>query len=229
MRLRVGKKPWIVGSVGSEKMLRRCVRNAPEDCDVVEVRLDLTGFCGGDWPRLCAELRKSKPVLLTIRSESQGGQWGGREAERVALYLAGLNTVSAVDLEIGAQALEMVIPSARRHGVTVIASFHDFGGTPDMERLCDVERRGRCMGGDIVKIATMVQSTEELARLFAMPAQATGAISVMGMGKWGGISRVALPCAGSCLVYGSLGKATAPGQLTCRRLVREFIRWGVRG
>ena len=68
----------------------------------------------------------------------------------------------------------------------------------------------------------------DLARLYAVPAQAQGLVSVMGMGPLGAVSRVALPCAGSCLVYGALEKATAPGQLTCRELARELVRWGVR-
>ena len=66
------------------------------------------------------------------------------------------------------------------------------------------------------------------ARLLALPANAKGAICVMGMGEAGAISRVALPCAGSCLVYGSLDHATAPGQLSCRELSRELVRWGAR-
>lgn len=228
MKLRIGKKPWIVGCIGSESLLRRCVKKAPVDCDVLEVRLDLTGLCGGEWIRLCAAIRKHTPVLLTIRSESQGGQWVGREAERLALYLAGLKSVSAVDIEIGAPALEILVQPARRHGVLVIASCHDFEGTPELDRLRTLEERGRRMGGDVVKIATMANHPAELARLLAVPSQATGPISVMGMGKWGGVSRIALPCAGSCMVYGSLGPATAPGQMSCRQLNRELTRWGAR-
>ena len=228
MKLRVGKKTRIVGCVGSEALLRRCAKNAPVDCDVLEVRLDLTGLCGGEWIRLCAAVRKHTPVLLTIRSESQGGGWRGTEAERLALYLAGLKSVSAVDIEIESPAMEILVQPARRHGVLVMASCHDFGGTPELGRLRTLEERGRRMGGDVVKIATMANRPDELARLLAVPSQATGPISVMGMGKWGAISRIALACAGSCMVYGSLGPATAPGQMSCRQLARELTRWGAR-
>ena len=157
-----------------------------------------------------------------------GRQVGGGAAERLALYLAGLPVVAAVDMEIGAHALLTLAKAARSRGVEVIGSFHDFEGTPSLAKLQAVEARGRQMGAGIVKIAATARTEAELARLFALPASAGGAICVLGMGERGGISRVALPCAGSCLAYGSLGPATAPGQLPCRELARELARWGAR-
>jgi 3-dehydroquinate dehydratase type I len=224
-----GKTPLIVGCVGSEALLRKCSKKMPVVCDMLEVRLDLTGLCGGEWTQLCAAIQKQgMPVLLTIRDENEGGAWKGREAERLALYLAGIKSVSAVDVELGARALELLAQTAHRRGVRVVGSFHDFSGTPDLAKLNAVEARGRRLGVDVVKIATLVNTSADLARLFALPANAKGPICVMGMGKLGSVSRVALPCAGSCLVYGSLGKATAPGQLSCRDLAKELRRWGAR-
>lgn len=229
MKKPFGKNPLIVGCVGTEAALRRCAKRLPPHSDLLEVRLDLTGLCKGEWAGLCAAVQKQgMPVLLTIRDESEGGRWRGREADRLALYLAGLKSVSAVDVEIGAHALAPLVEAAHRRGVAVVGSFHDFGGTPDLARLGRVETRGRRLGADVVKIAAMVKSPRDLARLMAVPAQAQGPICVLGMGPLGAVSRVALPCAGSCLVYGSLGKATAPGQLSCRELAKELARWGAR-
>ena len=229
MKTRFGKDPLIVGCIGSAALLRRCAKKIPADCDWVEVRLDLTGFCGGKWLAHCEAIQKQGlPVLLTIRSQREGGEWRGREAERLALYLAGLKSVSAVDMEIGSHALELLAQAAHKRGVKVVGSFHDFVATPDLARLEVVETRGRAMGADVVKIATMVNGPRDLARLFALPVQAKGPICVLGMGDRGGISRVALPCAGSCLAYGALGKATAPGQWRCRDLAKELARGGVR-
>ncbi len=88
----------IVGCVATERMLRSCAKKIPADCDMLEVRLDLTGLCKGDWIQLCAAIQKKKmPVLLTLRHKREGGEWEGREAERLALYLAGLKSVSAVE------------------------------------------------------------------------------------------------------------------------------------
>ena len=118
---------------------------------------------------------------------------------------------------------------AQRRRMAVIGSFHDFKQTPSAKRLADVEAKGRALGVDVVKIAAVARTANELARLYALPAAASGKISVLGMGALGGISRVALPAAGSCLVYGALDKqGTAPGQLTCDVLAKELKRWGIR-
>ena len=229
MKRRLGKDPLIVGCVASEVLLRRCARRAPADCDWIEVRLDLTGLCGGAWPELCAAAAKrGRPVLLTVRSAREGGRWRGREAERTALLLRGLDAAAAVDVEIAAPAFGLVAEAARQRGVAVVGSFHDFRAVPDAARLATVEARGRALGADVVKIAARVRSAADLARLFALPAQATGPICVLGMGPKGTLARVALPAAGSCLAYGALEVATAPGQLRCRDLAKELARWGVR-
>ena len=229
MKTLFGKTPLIVGCIGSAALLRRCAKKAPADCDMVEVRLDLTGPCGGKWIDLCAALRKrGMPVLLTIRSDREGGEWHGGEADRMALYLAGLKSVSAVDMEIAAPRLAPLAQAAHKCGVKVVGSFHDFGATPTLARLAAVEIRGRTMGADVVKIAAMVKTPRDLARLYAVPTQAKGPICVLGMGQRGSVSRVALPCAGSCLAYGSLEEATAPGQWNCLNLAKELSRWGVR-
>ena len=229
MDRRLGKTPLVVGCVASAALLRRCARQAPADCDWVEVRLDLTGPCGGAWPELCAAVaRRGRPVLLTIRSAHEGGRWHGRAAERTALYLRGLEVAAAVDVEIESPAFGLVAEAARRRGVALVGSFHDFRGTPGAERLAAIEARGRALGADVVKIAAQVRNAADLARLFALPALAKGPICVLGMGSKGAISRVALPAAGSCLAYGALAGATAPGQLRCRDLAKELARWGGR-
>ena len=224
-----GTDPLIVGCVSTEAALRRCARRAPAACDWIEVRLDLVGLCGGRWVELCASAQaRGRPVLLTIRAAEEGWAWRGPEAERLALYLAGLRAVTAVDMEIGAHALMTLARAARSCGVQVVGSFHDFRGTPELSKLRAVETRGRHMGADIVKIAATVETAKDLAVLFALPAHAKGPICVLGMGARGAVSRRALPAAGSCLAYGALGSATAPGQPTCRELARDLARWGVR-
>jgi 3-dehydroquinate dehydratase I len=229
MSMRIGKKPLLVACVATEGDLRRCARRAPGHCDALEVRLDLVGPCGGDWPELCAAAgRRGRPVLLTVRSAREGGAWRGTETERLALYAEGLRRVSAVDAEIGSDLLPDLVAMARRARATVVGSYHDFEKTPPLETLREVEARGRRLGADVVKIAAKVRAPADLATLFALPALADGPLCVLGMGDLGAIARVALPCAGSCLAYGSLGAPTAPGQLSCRRLASELRCWKAR-
>ncbi len=227
--MHLGRTPRIVGCVATAAALRRVARTLPADCDWVEVRLDLIGPDLADWVDRCAALRRQgMPVLLTIRHAREGGAWRGSEADRLALYRAGLPAVSAVDMEIGSPGLAELAQAASARRVRVVGSFHDFNKTPSMEKLLGLEARGRRLGADVVKIAAQVRGSADLARLFALPAQAQGPVCVLGMGARGAISRVALPCAGSCLAYGALGRPTAPGQMTCRELARALVRWGVR-
>lgn len=228
-RQRLGVTPWIIGCVATETRLRACARNAPANCDWLEVRLDRVGLCGGQWHDLCAAAQAAgRPVLLTIRAAREGGAWKGTEAKRRALLLEGLTSVAAVDLEISTKTSDPVIQAAHAAGVQVVGSFHDFKGTPSLKALQALECRGRDRGADVIKIATHVRSAADMARLMALPALAQGPIAVLGMGARGAISRVALPCAGSCLTYGALDTATAPGQPTCRELAQELVRWGAR-
>ena len=219
----------IVGCVASEEMLRRCARKAPAHCDLIEVRLDLVGLCGGKWRDLCGlAQQRGRPVLLTIRDHREGGAWSGNESDRLDLYLSAMPSVSAVDMEIDSPSLSALAAAARKRRVTVVGSFHDFQSTPKLDRLVAVEDRGRRAGAQVVKIASTVAKAADLARLFAMLANTKGPICLLGMGERGAISRIALPCAGSCLAYGALGVATAPGQMTCRQMSKEFVRWNIR-
>ena len=91
MKTRFGICPMIVGCVATADLLRRYARRPPASCDMLEVRLDLMGANNGSWKERCAAIRdKGMPVLLTVRSAQEGGEWRGREAERLALYLAGM-------------------------------------------------------------------------------------------------------------------------------------------
>ncbi len=228
-RMRLGKRPMLVGTVSSEARLRACARRAPAFCDWLEVRLDLVGPCGGEWLDLCARAQaKGRPVLLTIRDAREGGRWKGREEERLALVLEAVPQVAAVDMEIGAHALVTVAKAARMCRCQVVGSFHDYRGTPDVATLLAVEARGREMGADVVKVATRVRGAGDLARLMGVVAGARGPVCVVGMGARGGVSRVALPAAGSVMTFGALDGGTAPGQMGCRSLARELARWGVR-
>ena len=223
------QKPLLVGCVPDEELLRACARRRPADCDWIEFRQDLAGDCNGDWVALCARLRdQGCPVLLTVRDASEGGRWSGGGADRLELYREGLSVAAAVDMEIASAELPPLMEIAHERGVAVVGSCHFFDGTPPLETLRETERRGRALGVDVVKIAARAETPEELARLLALPALADGPVAVVGMGRYGTLTRVVLPAAGSCLVYGALGEATAPGQPTCAELARELERWGIR-
>ena len=78
------------------------------------------------------------------------------------------------------------------------------------------------LGADICKVAvmphtpedvlTLLSATEERARVSGVP------LITMAMGPLGTVSRVCGELVGSCLTFGTLGAASAPGQLPAQQL-----------
>lgn len=224
--LEIGTAPRIVGTVASVAGLQRLVRLRNRSCDLVEVRADLMPEPPSVVLKHCAALRRTgMPVLLTVRSRREGGQWKADESSRRALYRRGLAVADAVDLEIQSRLFRSVAGEARRRKRAVIGSFHDFKGTPGSETLRQIVRRGRARGADIVKIATRIRRAGDLEKLEGLLLERDAApLCLIGMGRQGPAARIRLARAGSCLVYGYLDRPVAPGQIPCHELARRLLR-----
>jgi 3-dehydroquinate dehydratase-1 len=196
--------------------------------DVAELRIDLFSAIGPD--AVLAQVRRLAAVsgastLATIRGSLEGGSWSGSEAERAALYQQVIPLVDGIDIELSStEILGVVIAAARAAGIAVIVSTHDFERTPGLEDLRSIAASARAAGADVVKVATMADTADDLRTLAAFvlaevadarPGDA--AIAVVGMGNLGPASRITLPLLGSCLTFASHGAAVAPGQLTFAR------------
>lgn len=199
--------------------------------DVAELRVD--HFATREPARVRAELAKydGLPTLATIRIPAEGGAWAGDETERARLYLALLDAVDAVDVELAAAAVRReVLPAARAAGRLTIVSHHDFAATPPPAALAEVVRRAEDAGADVVKIAAAVRGPEDvraLAGVLVAPA-AIGRI-VVGMGEAALATRVLFPALGSLLTFAHAGRATAPGQIPLDELVALLDRLHLRG
>jgi len=84
-----------------------------------------------------------------------------------------------------------------------IISFHDFDSTPTARSLRAKARAAKLRGADIFKVATRTDTPDQLARLFDFVAnkEVDLAVSAMGIGKLGAISRFVLARRGSALNY----------------------------
>lgn len=81
---------------------------------------------------------------------------------------------------------------------------------------------------DVFKLATLAEDAGSLARLLELAAASSaGPRAIMGMGKFGQVSRLALARAGSVLNYGYLDRPNAPGQWEGRELRSLLNRMGV--
>lgn len=182
--------------------------------DLLELRLD--HFAGEPTALDSLAADPPRPLIVTVRRGDEGGAGGTLDdGGRRGLYTRFLPAAAAVDVEVRSlPALADVVAAARREGVRVIASFHDFQGTPDPARLRRLAGQAVEAGADVFKVAAVTRGPGDLARLLDFLAEETRLpLALMGMGPLGKVSRLALAAAGSVLHYGFIGgHPQVPGQ-----------------
>ncbi|MBN2121836.1 type I 3-dehydroquinate dehydratase [Candidatus Micrarchaeota archaeon] len=238
----------ICASIG-ESSIEDCI-SALGKVGFAEVRLDsISGIGVGDVRRIFSLSSSGKKLIATCRKEAcagcgiaqDGGSAGsgrgahdcagGRSAGKILddslrkeLLLAAIDSGAAyVDLEVEmAEGMRKEIADrAKERGCKLIVSFHDFSGTPKREELGKIVERCFSCGADVAKIACMVDSQQDNARLLGLLGEWKGLI-VIGMGKKGRSTRVLAPLLGAEFTFASLGGKTAPGQMELGKM-REII------
>ena len=206
---------------------------ARENADAVEFRLDLATDPLDQLTAYDGEL----PLIVTNRAAWEGGG-ADDEDERLDTLESALDheAVAAVDLECGAldgSASEAATDrardlreTARQHGISVIASVHDFESTPPVDRLVDLLQTAS-EAGDVGKLAvTATDRSDALAVLSAThrAVEAGHAVATMAMGAAGQHTRAVAPVYGSAIGYAPVDPAgaTAPGQYDLATL-RELV------
>ncbi len=181
--------------------------------DAVEVRVDSLPKPPG-----CEDIaRLPLPAIVTVRDRAEGGALDLSGQERSGLYLELLPVSAAIDLEIkNLKPLAAVVAKAHDLKKPVIASFHDFTGTPTVKFLKKLASQARAAGADCVKIAATPRSPAELGILLSALEEIGPPVAIMGMGPLGKISRLALARCGSCLNYSWVGRPQVPGQWAAR-------------
>jgi 3-dehydroquinate dehydratase-1 len=126
-------------------------------------------------------------------------------------------------LESGEDITGPVLARARETGCLVIFSHHDFQRTPSREELEDLLNQCYQRGGDVAKITTMVNGSEDVLNLLSLFRQ-PGRKVVLGMGEAGRITRVVAPYLGAEFTFASPGGGaeTAPGQLDLESLRKIY-------
>lgn len=208
-------QPRLVVTVTAESMsvLRARRDAASRAADLVELRLD--GVRDIDVAGALADRRM--PVIVTCRSQREGGRFDGPEDQRLAfLAEAARGGAEYVDVEWTADFAPLV---ALRGGKGIVLSSHDFDGVP-----ADLAGRWRAMraaGVEIVKLAVMARRLGDNLRLLELGAGAEpGSAVLLGMGLPGLPSRVLAGRFGSAWTYS--GDGVAPGQLPAERMLTEF-------
>jgi 3-dehydroquinate dehydratase-1 len=201
----------VAGTIHSAACLKAALRPSSGALDYFEIRLD--SFIGREG-ELLRQLPKLKlPLIITARHPLEGGARRISTAKRRECYKQFMPCAALVDIELrSAKSLSDVISSAQMQKVGIILSYHNFQKTPSLNHLRGLATAARKAGADIFKVAVTVSTPADLAVLLSFQAGQNMPLSLMGMGKYGKISRLLFAQAGSVLNYGFLGSAQVAGQ-----------------
>ena len=225
---RVPDGPLIVGVADRAASLAACAAmpSRQRPFDLVEARVDLFEGQRLDDQALesCQRLESTgTPVLVTIRSASQGGRFRDADPLRLVRFGEALQVASWADIEDDAPiAAEVGRLVAERPFGQLVVSHHDFAGTPPLpDLLAVIDRCHATSPGAIAKLATAVTCDEDRTVLRTLLAQRPIRTAVIGMGDDG--FRIELAAAGSRLAYGFVGAPTAPGQTSAETLHARLV------
>lgn len=233
----------------------RMLRTLPAQMDPIvarypvklEARLDmLTGF-SERINALALVLQLGVPVIITLRSKTEGGAAAQTDHERQGFLLTALNALkgnaprgSLLDIEASAMAADpdgwaQVVHAAKERGFELLLSHHDLSVSPEgAQRLLPPPGLLETTpgGGALVwKSATAARTWEqELALIRAARRGNLVERSAAIMSIDDPIVRLIAPFLGIPMVYAApdADHGAARGQLPFRDLVHAWARWGVR-
>ena len=202
----------VVGTIHSPGGLRQALRLKPHAVDFLEIRVD--AFADAPEAILDSVAKLKPPLLVTVRHPLEGAIQPLTPARRRELFLRFLPLATLIDVELrSAKPFFKIIQAARAQGVGVILSHHDFKRTPPLASLQALARRAELLGADLFKVAATAATPRDLVALLAfLEGEKQLPLSVMGMGRFGKISRLLLAQSGSRLNYGFLDSAQVVGQ-----------------
>lgn len=164
-------------------------------------------------------------LLFTIRSPREGGEnreYHAKSIYEINRFVVENNLADMIDMELFS-AEASLIQLAKKQGVKIIMSNHDFSSTPDRDTILERLVKMQELGADIAKIAVMPNSEKDLITLLEATYEMKTThkdipIVTMSMGAKGALSRVVGEIFGSAITFAAVGKPSAPGQIPAKEL-----------
>jgi len=204
---------------GTATLIERMEALAPV-ADMFEVRADLVR----DIAPLAILRARTRPLLFTCRSRSEGGQMDDADPRRARLLLEAIRRgFDYVDVEHRSGFLDLM---AAKAGRGLVVSFHDFEGTP-----ADLDGLYAAMvvqGADVVKIAVTPHSIGDVARLLAFAGRVQNSgprpLVPIAMGPLGILTRVLAGRYGAPFTFAcaDADAAVAPGQVPAAHMADVY-------
>ncbi len=171
--------------------------------------------------KLLREVLGDIPLLFTFRTKKEGGE---REIDvpkylEINQIIVDSGFVDLVDIEVLSyeSIAKEIIDYAHVTPIKVIASHHNFKKTPCKEEMITKLKAMKEYDPDILKIAVMPNSREDVLALLSLDGDSCPLVKIA-MSKLGMISRIAGEIFGSAITFGTVEKASAPGQISAVEL-----------
>lgn len=170
--------------------------------DYIEIRTDLYPLA--NIPSLIE--RSTKPVILTIKSR-----------QSIWLDYCDHPNVRFVDLDYRLTQLVKDFHALEQSNTKLIISFHDYKETPNWKTLESRLKVIHKLKPDVIKIATMINTFDDLHVIMQLQKRYKKNIIAIGMGELGIITRIYNK---ALLTFARIDQAAAaaPGQLTIEQL-----------
>lgn len=209
--------------------------NYKSEIDIIELRIDffedVLNYSRVN--NLLSDIRKvieDIPLLFTFRTKQEGGEMEIASHNYKALLESVLEggMIDLIDVEImlGSNVTGDIIKKAAEANVAVIASNHDFNRTPDKDKIINILMEMERAGADIAKIAVMPANEEDVITLLQASVGAKRLLKIpailISMGQLGMVSRITGEIFGSAVTFGTVQRASAPGQPEAAQLKRSL-------
>lgn len=214
-----------------QEILEQTKQAVEKQPDLLEWRADF--YCHVEEREKVAELAgkmrtilRQIPMIFTVRTAQEGGNCRISTKDYVNILKAAAESpeIDLVDVELykDFSQMEKLTAELQKKGKKVIASNHHFQETPAQEKMENILDQMEAAGADIRKLAVMPQDSEDVLKLLAATVWANkngeAPVITMSMGSLGAVSRVCGQVFGSAVTFGTVGAASAPGQLELEEL-----------
>ncbi|MDL2261484.1 type I 3-dehydroquinate dehydratase [Methanimicrococcus sp. OttesenSCG-928-J09] len=243
-------RPAVVGTI-TKNVRETAAAGKNAGADILEIRLDLLLNNTPDFekylkkdfddPILIEQLKKwireakeaGLPVIGTLRSKKEGGAFEGKEADQFNLIKEILPEVDFADIErkSSKKNIRTCLKIAEKSNTKIIISSHFFDekDMPSLKKIEKVLEKSFDKGADIVKVAVMPESKEDVLKLYqaGLRSKKPEKICLIAMGDLGKQTRILAPFYGSILSYGYIDEEAAPGQLPVDKIKHGFELLGL--
>ncbi len=197
------------------------IRQAIAYSDLVELRLDYFNSLDLEALKILRN-EFTIPMIFTLRSQAQGGNYTQTEGNRLAdilLLLALKPEYFDLENDILPQFFEEL---SKYPEVRLILSYHNFKETPDNLEMIYQEMQK--IPAFLYKIAVTANNCIDALKLICWARKPHTRLIAISMGGHGQISRILAPLMKCAITYASLkdDQISAPGQLSAKTLIERY-------